>query len=124
MTNISFQLLNGLASIEDVISYRDNIDLLPESAVKHIEETWSNLRSNYHEIINDSKRLRQALETVCHTCISHREISLFRFSRNLNYSIYNPVIPIVRSLINVNRLLVDLTRSLRILMVGHVNYEI
>ncbi|CAF0743307.1 unnamed protein product [Adineta steineri] len=57
------QLSNGLASIDDVIGYRDNIDLLPESAVKHIEETWSNLRSNFHELINNSKRIRHALET-------------------------------------------------------------
>ncbi|CAF3636008.1 unnamed protein product [Rotaria sordida] len=61
--NQAEQLSNGLASIDDVIGYRDNIDLLPESAVKHIEETWSNLRSNYHEIINNSKRIRHALET-------------------------------------------------------------
>ncbi len=47
-----------------MISYRDNIDLLPESAIKHIEETWSNLRNNYYEIINNSKRIRHALETV------------------------------------------------------------
>jgi hypothetical protein len=47
-----------------VISYRDNIDLLPESAVKHIEETWTNLRSNYYEIINTSKRIRHVLEMV------------------------------------------------------------
>ncbi|CAF2499044.1 unnamed protein product [Rotaria sp. Silwood2] len=57
------QLSNGLASIDDVIRYRDNIDLLPESAVKHIEETWSNLRINYHEIIDNSKHIRHALET-------------------------------------------------------------
>ena len=47
-----------------MISYRDNIDLLPDSAIKHIEETWSNLQSNYQEIINDNKRIRHALETV------------------------------------------------------------
>ncbi len=47
-----------------MISYRDNIDLLPESAVKHIEETWTNLRSNYYEIINNSKRIRHVLEMV------------------------------------------------------------
>ncbi len=47
-----------------MISYRDNIDLLPESAVKHIEETWLNLRNDYHEIINNSKRIRHVLETV------------------------------------------------------------
>ena len=59
-----FQLAHGLASIDDVIRYRDNIDLLPESAVKHIEETWSNLRNSYHDMINSSKRIRHVLETV------------------------------------------------------------
>ncbi|UJR28306.1 hypothetical protein I4U23_009551 [Adineta vaga] len=57
------QLSNGLASIDDVISFRDNIDLLPESAIKHIEETWSNLRNHYHEIINTSKRIRHVFQT-------------------------------------------------------------
>ena len=47
-----------------MIRYRDNIDLLPESAIKHIEDTWSNLRNNYYELINHSKRIRHALETV------------------------------------------------------------
>ena len=53
-----------LGSIDDVIRYRDNIDLLPESAVKHIEETWSNLQNNYQEIIGISKRIRHTLEMV------------------------------------------------------------
>ncbi|CAF1047343.1 unnamed protein product [Adineta ricciae] len=57
------QLSNGLASIDDVISFRDNIDLLPESAVKHIEETWANLRNSYHELIETSRSLRHALDT-------------------------------------------------------------
>lgn len=47
-----------------MIQYRDNIDLLPESAVKHIEETWRNLRNNYQDLINLSKRIRHVLETV------------------------------------------------------------
>ena len=55
---------NSLASIDDVISFRDNIDLLPESAVKHIEETWANLRNNYHELVETSRSLRHALDTV------------------------------------------------------------
>jgi len=59
-------LSHDLASIDDVIRYRDNIDLLPESAVKHIEETWANLRNNYQEVINASKRIRYTLDTVCY----------------------------------------------------------
>lgn len=58
-----------------MIRYRDNIDLLPDSAIKHIEETWSNLRSNYQEIINDSKRIRHALETVSEEIDFHLMVS-------------------------------------------------
>ena len=58
------QLYHGLTSIDEVIQYRDNIDLLPESAVKHIEETWRNLRNQYQEFLSQSKRIRHVLETV------------------------------------------------------------
>ncbi|CAF5076916.1 unnamed protein product, partial [Rotaria magnacalcarata] len=61
--NQAEQLSSGLASIDDVIRFRDNIDLLPDSAVKHIEQTWLTLRNNYHELINNSKRIRNTLET-------------------------------------------------------------
>ncbi|CAF3449488.1 unnamed protein product [Rotaria socialis] len=61
--NQAEQLSNGLASIDDVIRFRDNIDLLPDSAIKHIEQTWLTLRNNYHELINSSKRIRNTLET-------------------------------------------------------------
>jgi hypothetical protein len=85
-----------------VISYRDNIDLLPESAVKHIEETWSNLRNNYYEIINNSKRIRNVLETVDYS-ISLIFLFDFVLHRNLNNLIYYLVILIVLFLINVNK---------------------
>ena len=82
----SFQLAHGLASIDDVIRYRDNIDLLPESAVKHIEETWSNLRNSYHDMISSSKRIRHVLETVSELNVSvfELEFSSSQESEQLN----------------------------------------